>query len=87
MSNPVHEAIMSRRSVRKFLDKDVPEDVIRRILKGAGMAPSGHNTQPWLFSQDGSTIAIRPDMTRATPAADAHACFTKRSHRRCRINL
>lgn len=47
MSNPVHDAIMSRRSVRKFLDKDVPEDVVRRILQGAGMAPSGHNTQPW----------------------------------------
>ena len=47
MSNPVHDAIMSRRSVRKFLDKEVPEDVIRRILTGAGMAPSGHNTQPW----------------------------------------
>ena len=47
MSNPVHDAIMSRRSVRKFLDKDVPEDALRRILEGAGMAPSGHNTQPW----------------------------------------
>ncbi len=47
MSNPVHDAIMTRRSVRKFLDKDVPEDALRRILEGAGMAPSGHNTQPW----------------------------------------
>ncbi len=47
MTNPVHDAIMSRRSVRKFLDKDVPEDALRRILEGAGMAPSGHNTQPW----------------------------------------
>ncbi|MDP6343624.1 MAG: nitroreductase [Alphaproteobacteria bacterium] len=43
----VHDAIMSRRSVRRFLAKPVPMDSLRRILEGAGMAPSGHNIQPW----------------------------------------
>ena len=43
----VHEAITSRRSVRRFLDRPVPEESIRRILKGAAYAPSGHNIQPW----------------------------------------
>lgn len=43
----VHEAIVSRRSVRRFLPDAVPEDTVRRILKGAAYAPSGHNIQPW----------------------------------------
>jgi len=43
----VHDAIMSRRSVRKFLPDPVPMASLRRILEGAGMAPSGHNIQPW----------------------------------------
>jgi len=43
----VHDAIMSRHSVRKFLPKAVPMESLRRIIEGAGMAPSGHNIQPW----------------------------------------
>ena len=43
----VQDAIMSRRSVRKFLPKPVPMDSLRRIIEGAGMAPSGNNIQPW----------------------------------------
>lgn len=43
----VHEALMSRHSCRRFLPDPVPEDALRRILTGAGQAPSGHNTQPW----------------------------------------
>jgi nitroreductase len=43
----VHEAIMSRRSVRRFLPTPVPQQSLMRILEGAAMAPSGHNIQPW----------------------------------------
>lgn len=43
----VHEALISRRSVRRFLPDPIPEATIRRILKGASYAPSGHNIQPW----------------------------------------
>ncbi|MBL4756510.1 MAG: nitroreductase [Rhizobiales bacterium] len=42
-----HDAIMTRRSVRRYLPAPVPEDSLHRILKGAGRAPSGHNIQPW----------------------------------------
>ena len=45
----VHEAIMSRRSVRRFRPTPVPMESLRRIIGGAGMAPSGHNIQPWLL--------------------------------------
>jgi nitroreductase len=41
------EAILSRRSVRGFLDKPVAPDVIRRVVGTAARAPSGGNLQPW----------------------------------------
>lgn len=40
-------AISSRKSVRRFLRRDVPESVVTRILEIASRAPSGTNTQPW----------------------------------------
>ena len=43
----VSEAVLSRRSVRAFLDAPVPQDVLRRVLDVAQMCPSGYNFQPW----------------------------------------
>ena len=43
----VSEAITTRRSIRGFTDKAVPEDVLRKILETASAAPSNCNTQPW----------------------------------------
>ena len=43
----VHEAIASRRSVRRFLPDPVPRDTIEAILALAARAPSGNNIQPW----------------------------------------
>ena len=41
------EAIRSRRSIRQFLSKPVPEEVIRELLADSLWAPSWGNTQPW----------------------------------------
>jgi nitroreductase len=43
----VTQAVTSRRSVRAFLDKPVPYEVIRRVMDTARWAPSGCNYQPW----------------------------------------
>jgi len=43
----LQEAIRSRRSIRQFLAKPVPEKLIREILADALWAPSWGNTQPW----------------------------------------
>ena len=43
------EALMSRRSIRKYLNKSVPDEVVRRIMTAATWAPSGGNSQPWRF--------------------------------------
>lgn len=39
--------VRERRSVRGFLDKPVPEDVMQAIFDTARWAPSGTNVQPW----------------------------------------
>ena len=41
------EAIRSRRSIRQFLSKPVPEEVIRELIADSLWAPSWGNTQPW----------------------------------------
>jgi nitroreductase len=43
----VDAAITSRRSLRAFLPTPVAREDIEQILKVAGRAPSGTNTQPW----------------------------------------
>ena len=45
----VYEAIKTRRSVRLYQDKPIPEEVLTRILEAGRMAPSGGNRQPWKF--------------------------------------
>ncbi len=42
-----HRFLRTRRSVRRFADRPVPDDVLRRVLDTARWAPSAHNRQPW----------------------------------------
>ena len=41
------EAIQSRRSIRAFLSRPVPKDLIAQVLEVSRWAPSGCNRQPW----------------------------------------
>ena len=43
----VYEAVTSRRAVRGFTDKEVPREVLERVVSAAAWAPSGSNIQPW----------------------------------------
>ncbi|WP_456324402.1 nitroreductase family protein [Desulfonauticus submarinus] len=45
----VLEAILQRRSIRKFTDKDVSKEDVLKILEAGKWAPSGLNNQPWRF--------------------------------------
>lgn len=47
--NPIVRAIKARRSIRKYLDKPVPEGIIQKILDAAAMSPSAINSQHWRF--------------------------------------
>ena len=44
-----YEKIKRRRTVREFLDRPVPRDIIENAIRAAGSAPSGANMQPWHF--------------------------------------
>jgi len=41
------EAIKKRKSVRRYLDKKIPEDILKEIMEAARLAPSASNRQPW----------------------------------------
>jgi nitroreductase len=45
----VEEAISRRRSVRRYLARPVPDEIMERILESARLAPSASNTQSWKF--------------------------------------
>lgn len=45
----VFEAIKSRRSVRKYKLKPVPDELVEKILEAGRWAPTGGNIQPWKF--------------------------------------
>ncbi len=68
LMNPVMQAILTRRSIRKFLDKPVPRELLDMLLEAARHAPSGHNMQTWRFTvlQDKERIALLKETTART---------------------
>ena len=45
----VMEAIYQRRSVRSFVEKDVPDEVLWQVIEAGTWAPSAGNMQAWEF--------------------------------------
>jgi len=43
------EAILTRRSIRKFKNKPIPNEILDELLRAAMQAPSAGNRQPWHF--------------------------------------
>jgi len=43
------DAVLSRRSVRRYEPKEIPKDVLDKILEAGRQAPSAANKQPWHF--------------------------------------
>ncbi len=43
------EALLTRRSIREYLDKPVPRKALLKAIDIARYAPSAKNTQPWRF--------------------------------------
>jgi hypothetical protein len=57
------------RRVRKQLDG---ERALRSLVESAALAPSSHNTQPWVFRFADDRLELLADRTRALPANDPH---------------
>src|SRR5665648_283822 len=43
------DVVKQRRSIRKYLPREVLYHVVLAVLEAAGWAPSAHNSQPWRF--------------------------------------
>lgn len=55
----VFEVIRSRRTIRSYMQKPVPNEHVNIILDAARWAPSAANRQPWQF------IVIKSEVTRS----------------------
>ena len=45
----VYDAILKRRSIRKFKCDAISDEIIKKLLIAAMAAPSARNMQPWEF--------------------------------------
>ena len=66
--------IMTRTSVREYLDKPVPDEDVKTLLRAAMAAPSAVNKQPWHFvviNQKNVLKAIADSCPNASMAANA----------------
>lgn len=58
-------ALRTRRSIRKYEDRPVPEAMVRQVLEAAMAAPSAGNAQPWQF-------VVVTDPARLAAVAEIH---------------
>ena len=69
------EAILTRRSIRKYTPDPVPEEAIRRLLEAAMAAPSAGDERPWHF-----VVVTDKEIFAAIPAFHPYAqCVPKAS--------
>jgi nitroreductase len=66
--------LKSRRSIRVYLDKPVPRDLLLQILEAGRWAPTAVNLQPWHF------IVVTDSETRKKIGEVARFFFVKFSH-------
>jgi len=57
--NEVLQALLKRRSIRRFTNEPVTREQIETILEAGRFAPSGKNSQPWRF------VVVESDERRA----------------------
>lgn len=43
------EVLRNRRSIRHFQEKEVPKELIEKLLEAAFLSPSSYNKRPWHF--------------------------------------
>jgi nitroreductase len=65
----VFEAVKTMLAVREYADRDVPDDVVRKIVEAAHLSPSSMNKQPWHFIvvRDRETLAELGKLDKTGP--------------------
>jgi nitroreductase len=49
MANPVFEAVRTVLAVREYQDREIPDDVLDRVVEAGHLTASSMNLQPWHF--------------------------------------
>jgi nitroreductase len=62
----VLEAIAARRSIRRYSSREVPDDLLRKVLEAGRLAPSASNLQTWKFK------VVKDPVTRRALREAAH---------------
>lgn len=70
----VMEAIRRRRSIRRFQDRELPQEIIRELLEAARLAPSASNLQTWKFK-----VVTDPTLRRRLREAAFDQKFVERA--------
>ena len=65
----VMDAIRTRRSVRKYDGRPIPDEVLQRMKDALRLAPSACNNQPWRFVLV-SDPALKKELARAANGQD-----------------
>jgi nitroreductase len=69
----VYEAMRQRRSVRKFEDRVIADDVLTRVLDAGILAPTGRNRQEWKY------VVVRDSETKKRLADASEQVFIGRA--------
>jgi hypothetical protein len=68
-SNPVFNCAWNV-PARDFPHTGSPEEKLQFLLRYAVLAPSNHNTQPWLFHIEGDSVELYVDLSRSLRVTD-----------------
>jgi nitroreductase len=77
------EAIKTRRSVRRFEDREVPKEIIEDLIDCGRLAPSGRGVHPWEFIvvTNKETRRRIADLTYASPYSVRTRSITSKTDR------
>lgn len=70
------EAILTRRSVRRYTKKEIPDEYIQQLIEAAVSAPSAGNQQPWHF-----IVIDDRDILDKIPTFHPHAKMLKKAQK------
>ncbi len=70
----IWDAMYTQRAIRYWEDKKISRDVLLEVVRAASKAPSGSNTQPWVFvvvDEDKQRLAISAALRSVFESTDA----------------
>lgn len=65
------DLLMSRRTVRRYKDKEINNDIVEKIVKGALSSPTGRNLKPWELIVINDKITLK-DLSDVRGSVSSH---------------